>query len=216
MYRNVTQMRNLCQIFRVKRKICAVVLILCLISGFTPAAEGISAKLRGKIVLAGILSGVAYATHVLIKRDRQTVAELRQNFGSPERVVHFERGFDLWRVEYYGERHYIFRNNRLLREKFHKPLLSVYDVPRGRSWQTGSLEAWSEGWQFRKKKCASNLPIFQSSNFLPFLIDMPVSGNPRWSQLYLLDSLRAPKFVVSDLHRLAAERSLDPRLWLSH
>ena len=87
-------MRNLCQIFCVKRKICAAALILCLISGFAPAAEGISAKLRGKIVLAGILSGVAYATHVLIKSDRQTAAELRQNFGSPEHVVHFERGFD--------------------------------------------------------------------------------------------------------------------------
>ena len=208
-------MRNLCQIFCVKRKICAAALILCLISGFTPAAEGISAKLRGKIVLAGILSAVAYATHVLIKRDGQTAAELRQNFGSPERVVHFERGFDSWRIEYYGERHYIFRNNRLLT----KTSFPVSNVPRNSSvwfnWQDNWLEEKEEEWKYERKERAFTLLRFHASTFPPFLIDMPVSGYPRWSQPYLLDSLRAPQLVVSDLHRLATERSLDRRLWLS-
>ena len=209
-------MRNLCQIFCVKRKICAAALIFGLISGFTPSAEGISAKLRGKIVLAGILSGVTYATHVLIKRDRQTAADLRQNFGSPERVVHFERGFDSWRIEYYGERHYIFRNNRLLTKTSFSVCNAPHDSGVWFGWQNRRrLQKKAEAWKFGKKTYAANLPIFQSSNLLPFLIDMPVSGYPRWSQPYLLDSLRAPQLVVSDLHRLATERSLDRRLWLS-
>ena len=211
-------MRNLCQIFCiVKKEVCAAALILCLISGLTPAAEGISTKLRGKIVLGVVLSGVAYTTHALIKRDRQTAAELQHRLGSPERVVHFERGFDLWRIAYYREQHYIFRNNRLLT----KTNFAVCNVPHDSGvwfgWQGRSgLAEKTEGWKFGKKTYASNLPIFQSSNPLPFLIDMPVSGYPRWSQLYLLDSLRAPELVVSDPHRLATERSLDLRLWLSH
>ena len=108
-------MRNFCQIFSKKtKKISTFVLVLCLIYGLTPTAEGISTKLKGKIALGVILSGVAYTTHTLIKRDRQTAAELRHHLGAPERVVQFERGFDSWRIEHYGNRHYIFRNNRLL------------------------------------------------------------------------------------------------------
>ena len=204
-------MQNFCQILCGKtKKISAFALILCLIYGLTPAAEGISAKLKGKIALGVILSGVAYTTHTLIKRDRQAAEKLRHRLGVPERVVQFERGFDLWRIEYYRDRHYIFRNNRLLT----KTNFSIFNVPRGsvagHGWQAGSMEDW-----------VPILPLFHASTpvpskFSPFLTDMPVSRYPRWSQPYLLDSRRVPQFVSSDPHRLATGRSLDPRLWLSH
>ena len=215
-------MQNFCQILCKKiKKISVFVLIFSLIYGLTPAAEGISAKLRGKIALGVVLSGIAYTTHTLMKRDRQAVAELRHHLGVPERVVQFERGFDLWRIEHYADRHYIFRNNRLLT----KMNASIYEVPRGSEagggWQAGSLEeqlGWKNG---RMEGSGPILPPFHSSMpvpsiFLPFLIDTPVSRYPKWSQLYLLDSLEVPQFVSSDLRRLAIERSLDPQLWLSH
>ena len=168
-------------------------------------------KLRGKIALGVVLSGVAYTTHALIKRDRQAAEELRHHLGAPERVVQFERGFDFWRIEHYGDRHYIFCNNRLLTQTN----FSVYDVPHNSGvwfeWKgRRELAEKAEGWKFGRRKYVSNLPIFQSSNLLPVLIDMPVSGYPRWSRLYLLDSLRDLRLVASDLHRLATERSLGP------
>ena len=210
-------MRNLCQIFCVKRKICAAALILSLISGFTPAAESISGKLRGKTALGVILFGIAYTTHALIKHDRQAAEELRHHLGAPERVVQFERGFDLWRIEHYGKQHYIFRNNRLLTKTNFSVCNAPYKSGMRFSWQDrGWLAGKGEGWKDRRKEHASTLLHLHASAFPPFLIDTPVSGNPRWSQLYLLGSLRVPQLVVSDLHRLAAERSLDPRLWLSH
>ena len=87
-------MSNLCHIFsRTRKKICAFVLIVCLISGLTPTAESVSVKLRGKIVLGGILSGLAYATYALVKRDKRATEALQLHLGPPDRVIQFERGF---------------------------------------------------------------------------------------------------------------------------
>ena len=169
---------------------CAVALVLCLIIGLTPAAEGISVKLRGKIALAGILSGLAYATHVLVKRDRRAVEELRLHLGPPERVVQFERGFDLWRVDHYREQCYMFRNNRFIKSAPCADLQSEY--------QTYS----------RVKACVCELVP-------PFLIDTPVLVLPRWLRLCPLHPQGVPRFVSSYLYRSEDERSLDLHPWLS-
>ena len=194
------------------RKICAIGLILCLIWGLAPTAESISVKLRGKIALGGILSCLAYVTHTLVKRDKRAVEELHLRLGPPDRVVQFERGFDLWRIDSYGKQSYMFRNNRLMPEK----PLKAYDVPPDSierlRWKGGSPEGRREGW----KKCASSLPIFQSSDILPFLIDTPFSRNPKWLQLYPLHPRRAPRLVSSYLYRLGDEHLLDQLQWLSH
>lgn len=184
-------MRNLCQIFSEKRKkICAFALVLCLMWGLTPAAESISVKLRGKIALAGVLSGLAYATHTLIKRDRRAVERLQLHLGPPERVVQFERGFDLWRVNYYPEQCYIFRNNRFIKSA---PCVDLR--PRHRV-------------NVRSQTCTCKF-------IPPFFIDTPVLGFPMWSRLCLLHLRRAPQLVSSDHYRLANERLLDLELWLS-
>ena len=197
------------------RKICAIGLILCLIWGLAPTAEGISVKLRGKIALGGILSGLAYVTHTLVKRDKRAVEELHLRLGPPDRVVQFERGFDLWRIDAYGEQSYVFRNNRLMPEKPLKAVCSTYDAPLNPierlRWKGGSPEERRKGW----KKCSSNLPIFQSSNLLPFLIDTPFSRNPKWLQLYPLHPRRAPRLVFSYLYRLGGEHLLGQPQWLS-
>ena len=184
-------MKNLCHIFHEKeKKMCAFVLILCLIWGLTPAAESISVKLRGKIALAGILSGLAYVTHALVTRDRQAVEELRLQLGPPERVVRFERGFDLWRIDHYGEQCYMFRNNRFIKSA---PCIDLQQRYRAYT---------------RVETCMCKFVP-------PFLIDTPVLGTPTWLRLCPLHPQQAPQFVSSDLYPLEDAHLLDPLRWLS-
>ena len=195
-------MSNLCRIFSLKRKkICAFVLIVCLISGLTPTAESVSVKLRGKIALGGILSGVAYATYALVKRDRQAAEKLQLHLGPPDRVIQFERGFDRWRIDYHGERCYLFRNNLFIRT-----------VP------CASLQSdFSDRWTFEPPSIAKRSGAKRESQAFkkPFLIDTPVSGSPTWLRLYLWRPQRAPQFVSSYLYRLEVGRLLGPQLLLS-
>ncbi len=207
-------MLNLCHIFSLKRKkICAFVLIVCLISGLTPTAESISVKLRGKIVLGGILSGLAYATYTLVKHDKRATEKFQLRLGPPDRVIQFERGFDRWQVNYYGEQCYLFRNNRLVDKKALKVSCSC-SVERF-SWKTlGWKKGRVEGWD-------PNLPIFQPNAFQPsslspFLTDTPVSVRPKWLWLCLLHPQRAPQFVSSYLYRWEGERLPGPQPLLSH
>ena len=158
--------------------------------GLTPAAESISVKLRGKIALAGILSGLAYATHTLIKRDRRAVEKLQLHLGPPERVVQFERGFDLWRIDYYRQQCYLFQNNRFIKSVPCADLQSEHRVNGHSSTCTGKSTP-------------------------PFLIDTPVLVFPKWSQLCLEHLQRAPQLVSFGLYRLADERLLDLGLSLS-
>ena len=109
-------MLNLCHIFSLNRKkVCAFVLIVCLICGLTPTAESVSFKLRGKIALGGILSGLAYATYALVTRDKRAAEKLQLHLGPPDRVIQFERGFDRWRINAYGGQCYLFRNNLFIK-----------------------------------------------------------------------------------------------------
>ena len=185
-------MKNLCQIFSQKtKKGCAFALVLCLMWGVTPAAESISVKLRGKIALGGILTGLAYATHALIKRDKRAVEQLKLHLGPPERVIQFERGFDLWRIHYYAEQYYMFRNNRFIKSAHRTDLHSGH--------QTNT----------RRETCACKFVP-------PFLIDTPVLGYPTWSRLCLSHLQRAPQPGSSYLYRSVDARLLDPGPWLSH
>ena len=178
-------MRNLCQISCVNRKICAAALIFCLICGWTPTAESISVKLRGKIALAGILSGLAYATHVLVKRDRRATEKLESRLGPPDRVVQFERGFDAWRINYYRRQCYLFRNNRLVKIVPCTNLRSQY--PRY-TYQT-----------------RVHLRTNTRNSMPPFLIDTPVLVPPKWLQPYPLHPLQAPRLVSFDPYPLGDE-----------
>ena len=72
-------------------------------------------------MLVAILGGVAILTKYLVGRDQGTVESLHAKLGPPERVTQFERGFDQWRIEWYGNRRYVFRNNILQQETSTKP-----------------------------------------------------------------------------------------------
>ena len=220
-------MRNLCQIFSLKpRRICAIGLILCLIWGLTPTAESISVKLRGKIALGGILSGLAYVTYTLVKRDKRAMKELHLRLGPPDRVIRYERGFDQWRINDYGEQCYLFRNNRFIKTAPCASLRSNFliDVPSHRL-----------PLRYRQVSDIALRPVFQEVVKIdqkplrnegarkakverlnkPFLIDTPVSGNPRWLSLYPSHPQQALQPVFSYLYRLEAEHLLGRPLWLS-
>lgn len=195
-------MLNLCHIFSLKgKKICAFVLGVCLICGLTPTAESVSVKLRGKIALGGILSGLAYVTYTLVTRDKRAAEKVQLHLGPPDRVIQFERGFDRWRIDSYGEQCYLFRND-----------LFIETVPC-----TSLQSDFSNEWTFAVRSIVQRSGTKREGQTFknPFLIDMPVSSPPKWLRLYLSRPQRAPQFVSSCLYRWGDERSLGPQLSLS-
>ena len=103
-----------------KKLVCYLVVVVLLLSPVSPA-HSISVKTQGKFALVAILGGAAILTKYLVGRDQQTVEALHAKLGPPQRVVKFERGFDQWRIEWYENRRYIFRNNILQKETSTKP-----------------------------------------------------------------------------------------------
>ena len=98
-----------------QRLVCYLVVVVLLLSPIS-TAHSFSVKTQGKLALVAILGGVAILTKYLVGRDQGAVEALRAKLGPPERVTKFERGFDQWRIEWYGNRRYVFRNNVLQNE----------------------------------------------------------------------------------------------------
>lgn len=108
--------------FKPIRKFTCYIVVVVLLLSTASGAHSISVKTQGKLALAVILGGVAILTKYLGERDQQAVEVLHAKLGQPERVVTFERGFDRWRIEWYGDRRYVFRNNILQTETGRKPV----------------------------------------------------------------------------------------------
>ncbi len=175
------------------KKLLCFILIACLIWNLSLSAEGLSVKLRGKLALAGILSGIAYLTHTLVKRDMHAAEDLQTQLGPPERIIQFERGFDQWDVHYYREHSYFFLNNRFIRKKTHKAFFLNQASPDLRlmgqvfsSYKTGR----------------SDSPFYLT--YKPFLM------NPMWLSLYPLHRPLTPQFVFLYPRLLGDGRLLVP------
>ncbi len=201
-------MRNFCHISSAKTlKLCAAALICCLLWGIAPRAESVSVKLRGKIALGVVLSGVAYLTHTLVKRDKRAATDLEVRLGPPDRVLLFERGFERWRVVAYGERCYLFRNDRFIKTA---PCVawrwnsteSEDAVPlRGETVQTFQAPFLSVG-------TLRTTNVFIAGT----IFDRPVSGLPMWLRPSLSPRPGAPLSVSSGPYRWGAARSLGLQL----
>ena len=98
-----------------QRLVCYLVVTVLLLSPIS-TAHSFSVKTQGKLALVAILGSVAILTKYLVGRDQQRVEALHAKLGPPERVTKFQRGFDQWRIEWYGNRRYVFRNNILQKE----------------------------------------------------------------------------------------------------
>ena len=99
---------------------CYLVVVVLLLSPVS-SAHSIGVKTQGKLALVVILGSVAILTKYLVRRDERTAEALRTKLGPAERVVTFEHGFDRWRIEWYGNRKYVFRNNILQKETSTEP-----------------------------------------------------------------------------------------------
>ncbi len=95
-------------------KTIAVSLIIILV--FSLSAEALSTKTVGKLTMIAILSATAFVIKMLVNREQNEVAELHKRIGKPDRSIEFQKGFDHWRVEWYGNRTYTFRNGVLYRQ----------------------------------------------------------------------------------------------------
>ena len=73
----------------------------------------IDTKTCGKLSLISLLIGIAVLTKLLVKKDGKKVEELHLRLGLPDRIAEFQKGFDNWRIEWYGEKGYLFRNEVL-------------------------------------------------------------------------------------------------------
>ncbi len=200
-----------------------ITLIATLIWNLNSPAESLSAglniglqatpKFKGKLVLVGILSGLAYLTHSFVERDKRAVETLQHQLGPPERVIQFERGFDRGRVHCYGEQGYLFRNNRFIQKQTLKAFFLDDAPPDSITWL-----GWRAGWKKRGKGGSMGernaLPRFQPSAFSPFLTYTPVLGNPRWLPLSRWHPPRALQAVSSGHYRLVDERLPGPVPWL--
>jgi hypothetical protein len=77
----------------------------------------LATKTTGKLAMIAILSVTAFVIKMLIDRDRKELAGLREKLGTPDRAIEYQEGFDHWRIEWYGDNVYIFRNGVLYRQK---------------------------------------------------------------------------------------------------
>ena len=79
-------------------------------------AQSLDTKTWGKLSLVILLTGIAALTKLLVNSDKKEVEELHSSFGPPDRIMKFQKGFDNWRIEWYGEKGYLFRNEVLQNE----------------------------------------------------------------------------------------------------
>lgn len=70
-------------------------------------------KFVGKAEMALILSGIGVATKVLIHKEHKKLEKIRKELGSPDRIIRIERGFDVWTIEHYDKKKYVFKNGIL-------------------------------------------------------------------------------------------------------
>ena len=184
------------------RKVLIFVLIVGILWNMSISAESISVKLRGKLALVGILSGVAFLTHTLVKRDMQTTEKMRYQLGRPERIIQFERGFDNWNFHYYNKHYYVFLNDRFIRKE-----VRVTSFPIQTSHDNLN--------NYFAPNYTSNWNRIVMTN----VVNRTFSVRPMWLSPFLLHQQKDPQFVsfyphLSEAERLQLQRWLHPRLML--
>jgi hypothetical protein len=81
-------------------------------------AQSLNTKMQGKLSLIILLAGIATLTKLLVNSDKKEVEEFHSRLGPPDRIMKFQKGFDNWRVEWYGEKGYLFRNGQMVKGQY--------------------------------------------------------------------------------------------------
>ncbi len=97
-------------------KIISIFIIIALAFPVSAEARFLNTKTAGKLTMIAILLATAYVVNMLVNRDRKEAIRLHERLGAPDRSVEFQEGFDHWRVEWYGDKVYTFRNGVLYKQ----------------------------------------------------------------------------------------------------
>lgn len=181
------------------KKLLALVIVTLLMLNINFTADGLSVKLRGKLVLAGILSGAAILTISLVKHDREVSENLLSELGRAEAIWKIDRGFDAWYVHQYKEKSYYFLNNRYIQERPSNMFLGSFLAPSS----IGSI-----GEELKRDHKAKNRAYFTS-----YFIDTPFLANSMWLSFSLSYQLRVPLSVFLYQHQLGDGRLLTLDQW---
>ena len=180
------------------KKLFALVIVMLFVLNMSFTADGFSVKLRGKLALAGILSGVAILTISLVKHDRDVSENLLSELGRADYIWQIDCGFEAWYVHQYQEQSYYFLNNRYIREKSNASLLESSPI--------GLIDQ-----KLRLENRAKNKAYFTSP-----LIDTTFLADPKRSSFSLLHQQRVPLSVILHLYQSADGRWLNPDQWHYH
>ena len=178
------------------KKLLALVILILLVLNMNFTAEGFSVKLRGKLALAGILSGAAILTISLVKHDREVSENLLSELGHAEAIWKIDRGFEAWYVHQFKEQSYYFLNNRYIQEKPTNIFLGSF---------LDSSPISSIDKELKRENMAKNREYMS-----PTLIDTIFLANPTWLSFSFSHQRRAPLSVFPYLHQSADGRLLNP------
>ncbi len=181
------------------KKILTFVIVTLLMLNMNFTADGFSVKLRGKLALAGILSGAAILTISLVKHDREVSENLLSELGRAEAIWKIDRGFDAWYVHQFKEQSYYFLNNRYIQEKPPNIFLGSF---------LDSLPIGSISEALKRDNLAKNREYMT-----PSLIDRTFLAYPKWLSFSLSHQRRAPLSAFLYLHQSADGRLLHPAQW---
>jgi len=73
-------------------------------------ARSDSSKNIGKLAMITILSATAVVVKMMVSKDQKATDNLHRRYGKPDKVIQFESGFDVWQIEIYGDKTFVFRN----------------------------------------------------------------------------------------------------------
>ena len=181
------------------KKLLALVIVTLLMLNMNFTADGLSVKLRGKLALAGILSGAAILTISLVKHDREVSENVLSELGRAESIWKIDRGFDAWYVHQYKEKSYYFLNNRYIQERPPNIFLGSF---------LASSPISSIGKKLKLAHKAKDRAYFTSC-----FIDTPFLANSMWLSFSLSHQQRVPLSVFLYQHQLADGRLLTLDQW---
>lgn len=184
------------------KKILTFVIVTLLMLNMNFTADGFSVKLRGKLALAGILSGAAILTISLVEHDRNVSENLLSELGRAEAIWKIDRGFDAWYVHQFKEHSYYFLNNRYIQDIQERPPNIFLGSFIGSS-PIGSIDK-----KLKRENMTKNRDYIT-----PFLIDTSFLANPTWLSFSLSHQQRVPLSVFLYLHQSADGRLLHPAQW---
>lgn len=93
-----------------KSKILAIFITIAFLCPSYIYADFQHKKTLGKLAMIAVLSATAYINKKLIDRDIHKTDMIRQSLSKPDKIIEFQEGFDKWRVEWYGDSVYVFKN----------------------------------------------------------------------------------------------------------